>query len=237
MSKWIDYDAIDYKHYQLHDKSEEFLNGVVYMAERIEEAPSIDIVRCKECRYKDMELCAMYKLVAAGVRRYDDFCSYGERKDEPKTQTKTQNSNLTFEKDECAKEYEELGLKELKELIEADRKTEPTISKMEQVDKDINVRGKWETPPKFEHKGEITTCVSVPACLLEIEDEPQTDGYMTAEQTEDYRKMLDKAERKVYGNIEDEPHIVGKHADVIIIDEPWYKEEPKDEPQTDCPWK
>ena len=72
--------------------------------------------------------------------------------DEPKTQTKTQNSNLTFEKrtmrdcynckryetegecvechyepkDECAKEYEELGLKELKELIEADRKTEQT---------------------------------------------------------------------------------------------------------------
>ena len=33
--------------------------------------------------------------------------------------------------------------------------------------------------------------------------------------------------------VEDEPHIVGKHADVIIIDEPWYKEEPKDEPQTE----
>ena len=68
------------------------------------------------------------------------------------TQTETQNSNLTFEKrtmrdcynceryetedeciechyepkDECAKEYEELGLKELKELIEADRKTDQT---------------------------------------------------------------------------------------------------------------
>ena len=68
------------------------------------------------------------------------------------TKTETQNSNLTFEKctmrdcynckryetegecvechyepkDECAKEYEELGLKELKELIEADRKTEHT---------------------------------------------------------------------------------------------------------------
>ena len=83
-------------------------------------------------------------------------------KDEPKTQTKTQNSNLTFKtleycnicdhkgckecisnaldehcipsqfkkqiEDECAKEYEELGLKELKELIEADRKTEPSNS-------------------------------------------------------------------------------------------------------------
>ena len=37
-----------------------------------------------------------------------------------------ENSNLTFEKDECVKEYEELGLKELKELIEADRKDEQT---------------------------------------------------------------------------------------------------------------
>ena len=45
------------------------------------------------------------------------------------TQTETQNSNLTFEKDECAKEYEELGLKELKELINADRKTEPSLVK------------------------------------------------------------------------------------------------------------
>ena len=42
---------------------------------------------------------------------------------EPQTETKTetQNSNLTFEKDECAKEYEELGLRKLKEL----RKDEP----------------------------------------------------------------------------------------------------------------
>ena len=38
--------------------------------------------------------------------------------DTPQTETQieTQNSNLTFEKDECSKEYEELGLKELKEL-------------------------------------------------------------------------------------------------------------------------
>lgn len=79
MSKWIDYDAIDYKHYQLHDKSEEFLNGVVYMAERIEEAPSIEIIRCVECRYKGMEICPMYKLTKAGVLKPYDFCSYGER--------------------------------------------------------------------------------------------------------------------------------------------------------------
>jgi len=30
---------------------------------------------------------------------------------------------------------------------------------------------KWESPPKVEHKEIITTCVSVPACLLEFEDE------------------------------------------------------------------
>ena len=65
---------------------------------------------------------------------------------------------------------------------------------------------------------------------------------------------------------EDEPHIVGKHADAIIIDESrltakclncanggsykcskcdgemyfskmYFKEEPKDEPQTDCAWR
>ena len=57
------------------------------------------------------------------------------------TQTKTQNSNLTFEKDECAKEYEELGLKELKELIEADRKTEPKCG--EWIAKTENCHSHW----------------------------------------------------------------------------------------------
>ena len=105
-------------------------------------------------------------------------------KDEPKTQMKTQNSNLTFKtleycdicdhkgceecisnaldehcipsqfnkqiEDECAKEYEELGLKELKELIEADRKTEPSNS---------------EKPNNCEHITEDgVTCAKYPAC-------------------------------------------------------------------------
>ena len=72
--------------------------------------------------------------------------------DTPQTETqmKTQNSNLTFEKDECAKEYEELGLKELKELIEADRKTEPSNS---------------ENPNNCEHITEDgVTCAKYPAC-------------------------------------------------------------------------
>ena len=61
---------------------------------------------------KDCDTCRHYKLAC---ELFSEVCKY-----EPTTQ----NSNLTFEKGECAKEYEELGLKELKELIKADRKTD-----------------------------------------------------------------------------------------------------------------
>ncbi len=44
--------------------------------------PAIDIVRCKECQYKDMDICAMHRLYVAGVRKADDFCSYGKPKGE-----------------------------------------------------------------------------------------------------------------------------------------------------------
>ena len=81
MSRWIDYDAIDYRNDRLHDKSEEFLNGVIYMAQRIEEAPSIDIVRCKECKHQErceqMVLFENGKYITSGYKL--DYCSYGER--------------------------------------------------------------------------------------------------------------------------------------------------------------
>ena len=83
------------------------------------------------------------------------------------TQTETQNSNLTFEKDECVKEYEELGLKELKELINADRKTEPQTTDYCDV---------------CNHKG-CDNCIadgSNPYCVpshFEPKDETQTDVY------------------------------------------------------------
>ena len=80
---------------------------------------------------KTCETCRHWKYIAHEWQCEACKCQGYEPKDEPKTQMKTQNSNLTFEK--------------------------------------------WEAPPKFEHKGDTTTCVSVPACLLEIEDEPQTD--------------------------------------------------------------
>ena len=84
MSRHIDYDAIDYRNDRLHDKSEEFLNGVIYMAQRIEEAPSIDIVICKECKHwckGDDVYGICYRCPNIRQMRHDDFCSRGKRKE------------------------------------------------------------------------------------------------------------------------------------------------------------
>lgn len=81
MSKYINYDAIDYRNDRLHDKSEEFLNGVIYMAQRIEEAPSIDIVICEECLWQD-DCSRMVKSLDGLVSTALTWCSDGERKDD-----------------------------------------------------------------------------------------------------------------------------------------------------------
>ena len=50
--------------------------------EMIDEAPTIDLVRCRECRYlkhdADYQWCGM---IGVGCEKVDDdFCSYGELK-------------------------------------------------------------------------------------------------------------------------------------------------------------
>lgn len=90
MSKWIDYDAIDYRNDKMHNKSSDFIDGVIYMAQRIEEVPSIDIVRCSECKLNETDDCPMvyYTPLEDGNietrwwNRPDDFCSWGEREGE-----------------------------------------------------------------------------------------------------------------------------------------------------------
>ena len=45
----------------------------------VDDAPSIDIVRCKECYMCDEEMwCSFYD----SIMESDDFCSYGEREGE-----------------------------------------------------------------------------------------------------------------------------------------------------------
>ena len=85
MSKWVDYDAIDYRGDGLVGQTNLFKRGVQWMLDRVNDAPSIDIVRCKECRwgkpYSDKQLeCDALGL--GGLKFPDDFCSYGEREGE-----------------------------------------------------------------------------------------------------------------------------------------------------------
>lgn len=83
MSRYVDAEYV--KAVMLNDRlmqgNAEFTLYAQQVETQVNALPSIDIVRCRECRYKDMELCPMYKLVVAGVRKYDDFCSYGERRE------------------------------------------------------------------------------------------------------------------------------------------------------------
>ena len=85
MSRYIDYDALDYKNWHMIGKSSDFIDGVVYMAQRIEDAPSIDIVRCTECKYGEYrEDHDEYLCRDDGVCVHDAewFCADGEREGE-----------------------------------------------------------------------------------------------------------------------------------------------------------
>lgn len=96
MSRYIDADALkeyigsvraefnffdddERARYEAHSKA-------IYLLDLyVNDAPSIDIVRCKECKwgkpYSDKQLeCDALGL--GGLKFPDDFCSYGERKDQ-----------------------------------------------------------------------------------------------------------------------------------------------------------
>ena len=70
MSRWIDADALP-RHGQR--------GGIVHWKD-IEDAPSIDIVRCRECKAYDSE-CEWCGGLGLEMKP-DDFCSYGEREGE-----------------------------------------------------------------------------------------------------------------------------------------------------------
>ena len=155
---------------------------------------------CVMCKYKDscdsdvrFEFATKHmNILADALRKTEPTISKMEQvdkdinvrsKDEPITQMKTQNSNLTFEKDECAKEYEELGLKELKELIEADRKTENSSEKPNNCKYAENPSGDvWECgcflDTYCEHQiydRNPDGTINIVECGYEPKDEPQTD--------------------------------------------------------------
>lgn len=69
----IDADKLERQEYWGNEQCFDYVD-----AEDIDNAPTVDavpVVRCKDCRKFKTYSCRM---VASG---YDDFCSYGERKD------------------------------------------------------------------------------------------------------------------------------------------------------------
>lgn len=89
MSRYIDADYVNafpirIDHYDEEHGNRHFVLGIESVMEYIEEAPSIDIVFCKECRwgksYSDKQLeCDALGL--GGLKSPNDFCSYGERRE------------------------------------------------------------------------------------------------------------------------------------------------------------
>ena len=85
MSRYIDADAL-----KKEIKQDIADNGLTerYVFYRINEAPTIDIVRCKECKWADWYKTADGKQfcycmeTGNGGRTADDYCSYGEREGE-----------------------------------------------------------------------------------------------------------------------------------------------------------
>ena len=75
MSRFIDADALKYygrNDFQYVDR------------DQIDSAPSIDIVRCKECKWAKANGTYQWcgRLDSTAKITADDFCSYGEREDE-----------------------------------------------------------------------------------------------------------------------------------------------------------
>ena len=87
MSRYIDAEWIrnvyaDFEHYENRD---DWTTPIANVLAVIDDAPSIDIVRCGECeKWLDGSgLCKHWsKLYGSVLTKADDFCSYGEREGE-----------------------------------------------------------------------------------------------------------------------------------------------------------
>ena len=83
MSRYIDADALKEKIDSMwNGRPLSFLGARILVA--IDEAPSIDIVRCKECKWAKANGTYQWcgRLDSTARITADDFCSYGEREGE-----------------------------------------------------------------------------------------------------------------------------------------------------------
>ena len=76
MSRYIDADALK----ETIDKEIFRHDTIDHVFQIIDDAPSIDIVRCRECKHYDTPECQI-KVSLYGLNA-DDFCSYGDKRDD-----------------------------------------------------------------------------------------------------------------------------------------------------------
>ena len=81
MSRYIDADAIKDKAWKAESEACFYALEDVVSVTDIDEAPSIDIVRCGECKWRNAKMMPKsVKCLFSG--KDDDYCSYGEREGE-----------------------------------------------------------------------------------------------------------------------------------------------------------
>ena len=87
MSRYIDADALIEAHYQYCNEHHTEADCFYHWSHMLMlNAPSIDIVRCKECKHwhKSGEITCCERIDYGYGYKADDYCSYGERKDDDK---------------------------------------------------------------------------------------------------------------------------------------------------------
>lgn len=56
-------------------------NGVVNLIENAPTVDAVEVIRCKDCKKRDTNLCPLHHCVSPMITSMDDdFCSHGERK-------------------------------------------------------------------------------------------------------------------------------------------------------------
>lgn len=78
MSRLIDADKLERQEYWGNERCFDYVD-----AEDIDNAPTVDavpVVRCKDCKHYDIGGSCI--ICGFQSRKPDDFCSYGERKDD-----------------------------------------------------------------------------------------------------------------------------------------------------------
>ena len=77
--KWLEehIEVVSYEGMWHETETDEFVS-----VKNIHSAPSIDIVRCRECKYDGTWKCPWRNTQVPRYPSADDFCSYGEREGE-----------------------------------------------------------------------------------------------------------------------------------------------------------